>query len=242
MTVAWFSSSGDTELGGEGRTLPLQVFLDRFLPDAVRWFPAVSKPGPKLGRRSPRAEWRGYTGSRLVREVCRILEQQQDALDSVRTVVIIDDADCRFCDDDEDSQRFREWCDDVEKRVREAAVRPELEVVVLLASPEIEAWLILDWENTFGSLYGRQSHVLARTIRKPFLEKREAFGCPEKAGGGCTTKLRRLVEGAVIDLGTNARYRPAIEGCQMLAMADPQRVAERARVFFRPGYLRLRAM
>lgn len=144
IRVGYFATGGHTEVGG------LQRFLDRIDARASMWrcFPAITKPGPKLGRPAPDPDDEGITGGDLVARMLRRLEKyhrpgMRDALD---IVVLVDDVDCRFAIGDRsfDPEQFGAWLVATTERVRAAAQKPDLPFIALLGCPEIEAWFVAD--------------------------------------------------------------------------------------------------
>jgi hypothetical protein len=151
IRVGCFYSGGYTETGG------IDQFLKNLRSDIewVRCFPAHDKPAPKLKKhlREPAKKHGGVTGKSLVDRMLERLRQQY-ADDHFDLVLFIDDVDCRFNDASGvfDKQRFDAYRANLESQVREAKGEPLLRFLALLASPEIEAWLLADWERGFGKL------------------------------------------------------------------------------------------
>jgi hypothetical protein len=95
----------------------------------------------------------GVTGTTLVDKMRERLEKHyRGAGCDIDVVVVIDDADCRFLR--EGALDLATWAKEMEQQVRAWTERPKLRFVPLLASPEIEAWLLADWQEGFGKEYG----------------------------------------------------------------------------------------
>ena len=240
MTIGYFCSAGFTETGGMGR------FLARINPD-IEWkrcFPAVNKPGPKLGAKPvPRPADQGATGRDLERRMMGRLRRYHPCPDPENDgFLLIDDADCRFCDaSDAEIEASRE---DLAARVAECTGRPFFR---LLASPEIEAWLVSDWEEGFGRQYANFAQRLRARLRNEVLdgetwEEVENFGCPLQ-NGTCARKLSREIETLVELLAQDGqRYSKRTDGVEMLRRIRPDRVSQRCRRYFRPVYLELQGL
>lgn len=107
----------------------------------------------------------GLTGSALLEYVYNYIDKYPQDLADCDAVIIEDDLDGRFTElsdpgdettrESRKTQGFREHCktiiSEVQKRLEKDEAFP---VVLLFAAPEIEAWLLSDWNNTFGYIYG----------------------------------------------------------------------------------------
>lgn len=254
MTAGFFSAAGYTETGG------LQEFLRKLRPDVdwVRCFPAVDKPAPKIGRRAPapRAGEAGTTGKRLVNAMLeRLREHYAGDRCPFDFVLLVDDLDCRLGDED---GALAGWTREVSARVRDAAER-ELILYVLAASPEIEAWMLADWEEGFGREYRGIGVPLRRHVQDCLLgpielgwDSVEDYG-GRRIGAGCERKLSDDLRDAVRAGGRCSRCSPAGEtqptgvmagldynkrhnGAAMLKRVRPERVRESCVRYFAPAY------
>lgn len=268
MRIGVFATAGYTEVGG------LKPFLHRLAPpETWTWcFPPISKPGPRPGAVPTPAAFNGLTGEALVEAALeRLRRYHRGALDAV---LLVDDADCRFrCDDCgrpcgheryrevecrfEDAQRSRavEWHSRLVERVREAMAQPALPVVTLLASPEIEAWLVADWDRGFGAfLPGPWADALrhwldTRLIGQGARGLIEGYGAG-LADGSCRHKLSADLQEQLAVMACPAgareeqrpRYSKAVDGGWMLARLDPAVVAQRCPRLAAPALRQLRAL
>lgn len=254
MKIGVFATGGYTETGG------LKSFLHRIAPpDTWEWCcPPVLKPGPRVGpTAAPQPEFSGLTGEALVTVVVhRLREFHRRQFDAI---LLVDDADCRFrckdcgspCEDRrfegrpcraEDAQytRAREWLADLTTRAREAAEQPSLTVFTLLASPEVEAWFIADWERGFGAHLagpwaGALRHAIDREInRQSERGQIESYGIG-RVDGSCKHKLSSDIQHLLATLKAPSgaddtrrpRYGKALDGSYLLKRIDPTIVAER---------------
>ncbi|WP_276663012.1 hypothetical protein [Syntrophomonas wolfei] len=137
MAAGYFCSAGYTETGG------MQVFLQQ-LNSNLKWkrcFPAVDKPNLKKGRTkaTPVRSTSGVSGDNLVEQMLKIISEPVFERDEqYELILLIDDLDCRFNDD---NQAYDAWLLNTHNRVEVAIGRP-LMFLTLFASPEIEAWFL----------------------------------------------------------------------------------------------------
>lgn len=125
--------------GGEAELRGLDIFLKRNFPfySFERKTPIFQKPGP----RPDRYHAVGHTGTALRQQIHWTLEQ---ALRDGRCdcILILDDLDCH------DIERSRQIFDTEIQRVAGAET---IRRIIAFAAPELEAWLIADWSNSFAS-------------------------------------------------------------------------------------------
>lgn len=234
IRVGYFCTAGHTEAGG------IHHFLRRIdgRPDVTweRCFPAVQKPGPRLGRPAPK-RGEGMTGDRLVAEMLDRLGRFHRAgtPGALDVVLFIDDADCRF---EGDPAKLVAWIDTRTAAVRSATHEPSTPFVALFASPEIEAWFLADWEQGFGREYARleggerhfRSHVEA--LLGGATSTVEAYG-GGFVNGACADKLSEKLQSLIIRLGET--YSKRTHGQDMLLRIRPAKIAEVCGSFFRPA-------
>ena len=106
----------------------------------------------------------GLTGQNLINYMYEYFEKYPDELRNCIGVLIEDDLDGKFYEEDEGPPKtpkakknieYYNYIKDVEENVRQRLNKEEdFLVIQLYAAPEIEAWMISDWENSFGKIYG----------------------------------------------------------------------------------------
>jgi Domain of unknown function (DUF4276) len=248
IRVGFFCSGGDTELGARGfEPAAIDAFLRKIGADIawVRAFPAFEKPGPKLGRaRTSLKDSRdgGITGSGLIDKMRDRLEKHyRGPACDFDVIVLVDDADCRFLQEGS----LEDWTEDVERKVRAWTEQPDLRFVALLASPEIEAWLLADWEEGFGREYrpiqvplGRGLASDQRLGKRPWTSI-ESFGGPY-ANGSCSRKLSDEVQDLVKENG--GTYSKRNNGPDMLRRIRPDDVAQVCRSVFAHALRKIREL
>lgn len=274
MVVGYFMTASHTETGG------LHAFLQKMSDEArsvnVTWqrlFPAVQKPGPKPNRSTgvpgqspafpqPSSDLQGMTGDRLIQEMKKRLKEyhRHSQLD---IVLLEDDADCRFNTSTSDAESESRECIEREAKLQQEVsteLGRDIPVVMLLASPEVETWLLADWERSFQAAYPSLRVALKRHLKQRLgldgtPDELERFGGPCQ-NGSCSHKLSASLEAAfqvtqeedlalfsalaaLRALGRQPAYSKRIEGPAMLGRIRPEVVAERCRLYFRPAYQRL---
>jgi hypothetical protein len=137
MVVWLFAGGGESEVNGL-----VPHFLEKHFSDCQfdRKTPIYQKPA---GKRKPGVSYGyGKTGKSLA---VQIKERLQSALDNETPcdlILVIDDLDCR--DKDKQTQLFLQTIDAV-------AGAKNIERLIGFAAPELEAWLIADWNNTIAT-------------------------------------------------------------------------------------------
>lgn len=162
MVVWVFAGGGEAEVRG------LIPFLEKNFPGCSfeRKTPVRQKPGPKPNK----AVSYGRTGQSLIEQ---IKEQLPIALkwepNKCNLILVFDDLDCR----DPRTQK--------EKILQEISKVPQcanLEKLIGFAAPELEAWIIADWNNSIArhsDFRGRHERMRSWLIR----EKNIPFDNPE---------------------------------------------------------------
>jgi len=235
VSVALFHTAGHTETGA------LQEFLSKFAPGLrfERRFPHCKKPAPKFGRTHPTPVQNssGCTGQALIDAMLVRLKKYPPVAD---VILLVDDADCRF----DSNAAYEEDCGTLQKEITSALGR-EVTFVALFAAPEIESWLIADWDNAFASWYGADvANALLYALSSQLFPKSsiETYGYPELPEGGCSKKLSDTIREAFIGLPYGKRYSKASDGIEMLRGINPANVAASCRTYFNPAYKALCAL
>ncbi|MFN8486361.1 MAG: hypothetical protein U0350_02140 [Caldilineaceae bacterium] len=246
MVVWLFAGGGASEIGGlnrdEEKTRGLIPFLEKNFANCVfeRKLPARAKPGPKPSR-SVKPEGQGYTGKSLAEQIQRHLSSalKHDVCD---LILVIDDLDCR------DAQKQQEL---LLLAIARTNVSSEIKRYIAFASPEIEAWIIADWDNTIGKdVDFRQWHTRMRwrltSENRDDLQNQDAppwkgpkvpFDVPETFSffnpdkNCCQDKLSDLLIEASLDARANKRYSKAIHTPRLLPELRPEAVSAKCPLF-----------
>jgi hypothetical protein len=134
MVVWLFAGGGESEVNGL-----IPHFLEKHFSDCQfeRKTPIYKKPA---GKRKPGVSYGyGKTGKSLAVQIKERLKTALDNEAACDLILVIDDLDCR--DKDKQTQTFLEAIDTV-------AGAKAIKRLIGFAAPELEAWLIADWDNT----------------------------------------------------------------------------------------------
>ncbi|MFM6135210.1 MAG: hypothetical protein ACKPCP_13770, partial [Sphaerospermopsis kisseleviana] len=144
MVIWVFSGGGEAEIGIRNKDKRdeggLIKFLQKNFPGCtfVRKTPARIKPGPKPGK----SVGYGRTGKSLIAQINQelpiALKNEPNKCDFI---LVFDDLDCR--NHLEQRERFLAV-------ISEIPDTEEIPKFVGFAAPEIESWIIADWDNTIA--------------------------------------------------------------------------------------------
>lgn len=239
IRVGYFCTGGYTETGS------IQTFLEKINPKLkfVRCFPVVNKPNLKLGRLSstPIRSQNGVSGEALVRAIIETIQKPE--FEKFDLILLIDDMDCRFRR--EGQLPYSDWVKSIGNQIS-TILGAEVPFDALFASPEVEAWFLADWSNSFSKEYRSVRDELRYKIATSnigyFLQSNiEDYGGCFK-DGSCAEKLSDKIIELVASLGTGLNsftYSKKVQGVAMLSKIDPNEVAVRCRLFFAPIYRKL---
>lgn len=185
MVVWLFAGGGEAEIEG------LIPFFRRNFPfcEFQRKTPVRKKRGPKPGKDINAL---GKTGKSLSRQ---IKYQLPKALlsETCDLILVLDDLDCQ--DPEERKKAFSDAIDCVN-----AAANTER--FTAFAAPELEAWIIADWENTFArhsdfrGFHEGLRYTLSHDCKVP-LDNPESFSEYDPEQDSCRDKLSEVIIQAV---------------------------------------------
>lgn len=174
--------------GGYAEVNGLLPFLMQRLPkfNVQRRTPALRRPGPRppTGKEAhpPAKQYQGNTGTDLIKEVKEDIINHWDK--TANLVLLLDDTDC----DIQTEKRIG----DLEAVVTDTLIKKHgyteetlPKIVVGLAAPELEAWILADWESTFKSKFGQCHSGLRYCLSSKHritLEAPETFDCKDNEG------------------------------------------------------------
>jgi hypothetical protein len=134
--VVWVYSGG-----GEAEVRGFFPFLDKTFPGCrfERKTPVRDKPGPKPNK----AASYGRTGKSLIHQIQQELPGALKAEPTNRCdlILVFDDLDCR----DSETQKIK-----ILSEISKIPECADIEKFVGFAAPEIEAWIIADWNNSIA--------------------------------------------------------------------------------------------
>ncbi|HEY88151.1 MAG TPA: DUF4276 family protein [Thermoflexia bacterium] len=130
-------------------------------------------------------------------------------------ILVMDDLDCHVAEERE--KLFR---DTINAVLGEFPDMQSDRMVIGFAAPEIEAWLIADWSNTFAkdldfrAHHGAMRHCLASQHNVSFAEP-ENFSTLDEKKDACEEKLSALIMEAALD-EANVHYSKAVHTPRLL--------------------------
>ena len=191
MVVWLFAGGGESEIEG------LMPFFSKNFPhcDFERLTPARIKRGPKPGKKRYGP---GLTGKGFADQVEKILATALLS-GTCDLILVLDDLDCK------DANKQREIFSAAIDGVNGAS---DIRRFVAFAAPELETWIIADWENTiarhvdFRSFHEGLRHRLSYYYHISF-DKPESFSeydkekdsCKEKLSGNSLPGVPRILKG-----------------------------------------------
>jgi hypothetical protein len=218
--VVWvFAGGGESEVRG---LLPL---LANVCKDHTyeRKSPIRRKPGP----RPSNEPGYGRTGTSLAAQIEEILSSSLAGKSKCDLILIIDDLDCH------DPEKRRELFSKAIANAQGAADTPNF---VGFASPEVEAWIIADWNNTVGrDLDFRNSHQQMRhwlsTQKSVPFGNPEAFSHFDPDKNSCRDKLSDAIVESSKHGSARAPYSKAIHTPRLLRQVSPEVVSGNCPLF-----------
>lgn len=209
----------------------------------------------------------GMTGKQLINHVLSFIERKEFQAEEYDAILIEDDKDDWFLSEQPDgSSKIDDagWATFKEDVTREIKNKyPNMPVIFIYAAPEVEAWFLADWDNSFGSVYidkftGQQNLHFSTKFRRyvnKFILTDRYKECIEEYGyfDGAYRKLSDQIKNAldVTDFledyrsemeHPTVRYSKKDQGMIMLEQIDPQAVLQKCTFFFKEGYWQLKAL
>ncbi len=227
MVVWLFAGGGEAEVRG------LVPFFQKHFTHCVfkRITPTRKKPrsvmdgGPQAGY----GHAYGRTGKALADEIA---EKLDEALTFDRNgcdlILVLDDLDCH------DVQTRRAMFEDA---VRSVPLAQEIPLCIGFAAPELEAWIIADWDGSlakhpdFRARRDAMRHWLS-TQRHVSFDDPESFSQYSHTKDACQEKLSEaIVEASMLDESSPARYSKGEHTPVLLWDITPSTVAGRCPLF-----------
>lgn len=265
--IACFFTGGYTELNA------MKLFMKK-INDKVEYIqlcPTGSRKSKDAirGRHTDNIENKqnGLTRIDLINYVLDFVEKTRFKEEAYDAILIEDDKDDRFLYPQADGtatidkgewERFNQ---DVRDRLE--AKCPGIPVLLFLAAPEVEAWFLSDWENSFGKVYTDrltmpQNHYFSVTFRKYINDQilTQKYSDAIESYGYFDSKYRKLsekIQAALAEKDFFVDYTPAfehdpiryskrIEGETMLEELNPQVVSQHCTSFFKNEFLALQSL
>lgn len=262
--IACFFTGGFTELNA------MKSFMERINGNA--YYMQLCPNAPRKSRDSIRNRQSidncqsGLTGNHLISYVLEVVKKPYFIRESYDAILIEDDKDARFMNEETasiDLEKWENFKNNLKLQLIERGIT--VPVIIFLAAPEIEAWFISDWENSFGRVYrdsnelnGSQNMFFSTVFRKHindniltglYSNTIESYGYFD----GKYRKLSEEIQTALNNTDYMAEYTPTFEhtpiryskrkqGELMLESIDPNTVLEHCTVFFKEGFLALQCI
>jgi hypothetical protein len=222
--VVWvFAGGGETEVAG------LIKFLQKLFPNYLftRYTPFDStKKGAKPNRKSTF----GVTGKSLIQSIQQYLpvaflnEKHKPNL-----ILVIDDLDCG--DLNHQRQQFLDCITNIDKT-------ENIERYIAFAAPEIESWIIADWDHTlakaekFKAKHQRMRHWLSTQKKVPF-DQPESFGEYDPNKKSCKDKLSNLlIEASSQEIEDQGKeYKKSEDSPELLLRIEKEILVQKCPIF-----------
>jgi len=225
----------------------------------------------------------GLTDKALLRYVYEYLTENRKEFSNIDAIIIEDDLDGRFNEEatsgdittkvSKRTEAFGVHCKEVREKVRKILEKDEnFPVIQFYASPEIEAWFLSDWANSFGEIYGPKGLSVLNTRENNFFSSRfqphirkevlfeyseciENYGYFEGKYSKLSDKIIESFSSFKVLMGTEPRrmskaisgnrelcYSKRTHGDEMLRRILPANVVRRCPVYFRESYDQLKKL
>ena len=219
--------------GGEAEVRGFFPFLDKTFPGCrfERKTLVSRKPGPKPNK----ASGQGRTGESLIEQIKEelplALKLEPNKCD---LILVFEDLDCRASKDEK--EKIEKIWSEISKKIPECA---DIKKFVGFAAPEIEAWIIADWNNSiakhsdFRGRHERMRWWLSKEKKVPF-DNPESFSEYDSKRDCCREKLSEaLIESSVQDEvdRDKARFSKGLHTPSLLREIDPNEVQKKCPLF-----------
>lgn len=261
--VACFFTAGYTELNAMKR------FMQRINADVeyIQLCPIGPRKSREMIKNRERAsinsENNGLTGAALIEHVVKTVRRDNFVREKYDVILIEDDKDDRFLEIQADGTATineAEWLTyktDVTTQIH--AVCPDIPVLFFYAAPEVEAWFLADWSNSFGKAYEKifkednpyfstvlHSYVKREILTEAYEHSIEHYGYFDRTYKKLSAELQDAVERVELprceDKRMGLRYSKKTHGPAMLDALDPEIVWSRCNYFFRSGFRELQTL
>ena len=264
--IACFFSGGYTEFNA------MKSFFEKINPrlEYIRLCPIASRKSNAVIRErnisSLSTETNGRTGESLINYVLSQVEKNFFQREAYDAIIIEDDKDNRFLDittGGTGAIDLQGW-EDYQKQTQEKLVAKGVDVPIFyfLAAPEVEAWFAADFDNSFGNAYQSilkehnsffmtnfRRYLNHEILTEVYADEIEAYsyfnGQYRKLSDELQYALKCqefLPDAEKTFLSANIEYKKTKNGSEMLRSIQPEKVADKCRVFFRNSYYELQRL
>lgn len=223
MVIWVFSGGGEAEVRG------LIPFLQKNFPGCtfVRKTPARIKPGPKPGIVTSY----GNTGKSLITQITKELPIAcKNEPNKCNLIFVFDDLDCR----DLEQQKAK-----ILEAISKIPEADNINKFISFAAPELEAWIIGDWNNTiakhpkFRGRHERMRWWLSTQKNIPF-DQPESFSEYDRERDCCLEKLSEsLIDSSILPEfdSTVTRFSKGLHTPELLLDINPQELQQKCPIF-----------
>ncbi len=258
--IACFFTGGWTEVGNGA----MERFLEKINADYkyVKCLPKTIKA--RNGNIVLNPSSSGISGSALITKVKEYLIKNKGLLKSYKAILIEDDLDGRF-----DKISFSQAEADIQKLkndLRTCVGIPDIPIIILYASPEIESWFVADWNNGFkffiknsrrfqnidSSIRGKFDHEFKYSVNKKLLNNStidiEDYAYATGSYKKMSSDLQKLVENLSIQFTSTFGYDITLsyskkeDGKEMLRNIIPSKVSKKCIKYFKMAALELKKL
>ena len=209
----------------------------------------------------------GLTGEKLIEHVKEFVQSERFKEEQYDVILIEDDKDDRFLtiqDDGTSVFNEEEWetfKDDVQKQLQDVGVT--IPIILIMAAPEVEAWFLADWDNSFGAEYRKilsneqnqyfstkfRIHINEEILTERYKDNIESYGYFDRKYVKLSEKIQKSLDENDFMAGYSGecsgkmiRYSKTQNGGRMLANIDSQKILQKCSHCFREGYYKLQGI
>ncbi len=169
----------------------------------------------------------GHTGVSLAQQMEKLLTESLRADDRCDLILVIDDLDCH------DPKDRRELFDRSIMNVDKAT---SIDRYVGFASPEIEAWIVADWDNSiardpdFRGCHNQMRQWLSSQKDVSF-DQPETFSSLDEDRGSCVDKLSDALVESSVQCGARSPYSKGVHTARFLQTVSTDIVHSKCPLF-----------
>ena len=229
MVVWVYAGGGDTEIKGLFDFLRKQYKSHTFQRESPARKKPRAKPCGEKGLGNPRrsSSAHGMTGESLARQIETYLSESLNRNEKCDLILVVDDLDCH------DTETRSELFLNAIERVEGTA---EISCLIAFASPEIEAWIIADWDNTvakdvdFRGCHQKWRHWLSTRESVPF-DRPEKFSQFDQHKNSCREKLSDAMVKSSLHRCDRNKFSKVIHTARFLGQIAPEVVSGKCPLF-----------
>lgn len=193
MVIWLLAGGGESELGErEGDIRGIVHFFEKYFPDFTfhRITPVRNKRPPGRVKPNTANDVLGKTGKDFAKQIKAKLDDKIKYQSLPDAILILDDLDCSC------NVERRKLFDDTVNQAGNGAFK-EIRRIIGFAAPELEAWVIADWENTVAKhIDFRQNHKAMQhwlNNKAVSFDTPETFSFYDESKKSCRDKLSALL-------------------------------------------------